>query len=253
MAFQIPVDFGRAAGDYAKHRQGYPPEFFARLSGLGVELAGRRALDIGSGTGALARTFVAAGAEVIALDPSAALLAEARRLEPHLRCVVGQAERLPFADASFELVSASSCWHWFRRDEAARETRRALAPGGRLLIAHLDFHRLPDSVTALTFDTVRAFEKQPPPTHQPTFLFPNWLGDLGEAGFVDFEAFAFTTPLRYTHDGWIGRMRANGRVGPAMDAETIVRWEAELRRRLAERYPDEPLIVPHRIFALVAR
>jgi SAM-dependent methyltransferase len=253
MAFQIPVDFGRAAGDYARHRQGYPPEFFVRLAGLGLALAGRRVLDIGAGTGALARAFVAAGAEVDALDPSAALLAEARGLEPRLRCVVGQAERLPVAGGAYDLVSASSCWHWLRRDEAAREARRALAPGGRLLIAHLDFHRLPESVTELTFDTVGAFEKRPPPTHQPTFLFPNWLDDLSAAGFVEFDGFAFSTPLFYTHEGWIGRMRANGRVGPAMDAATLARWEAELRRRLAERYPDEPLVVPHRVFALVAR
>jgi SAM-dependent methyltransferase len=253
MAFQIPVDFGRAAGDYARHRQGYPPEFFARLAGLGVELSGRRVLDVGSGTGALARAFVTLGADVQALDPSPALLAEARRLEPRLACVVGRAESLPVADASFNLVSASSCWHWLRRDEAAREAKRALAPGGRLLIAHLDLHRLPDSVVALTFQTVRAFEKGPPPAHQPTFLFPNWLDDLSEAGFRDFDSFAFSTPLRYTHDGWIGRMNANIRVGPAMDADTIAGWEAELRRRLAERYPDEPLVVPHRVFALVAR
>lgn len=253
MVFQIPVDFGRAAGDYARHRQGYPPEFFARLAGLGVELPGRRALDIGSGTGALARVFVAAGAEVHALDPSAALLAEARRLEPRLRCLVGHAESLPVADAAFDLISASSCWHWFRREEAAREVRRALAPSGRLLIAHLDFHRLPDSVIALTFETVQAFEKGPPPSRQPTFLYPNWLDDLSAAGFLEFESFAFSAPLHYSHEGWIGRMRANGRVGPAMDADTVARWEAELHRRLAARYPDEPLVVPHRVFALVAR
>ena len=253
MAFQIPVDFGRAAGDYARHRQGFPPEFFARLGGLGVAPAGRRVLDIGSGTGALARAFVASGAEVCALDPSAALLEQARGLEPRLRCLVGHAEALPVADGAFDLVSAATCWHWFRRDEAAREARRALAPGGRLLIAHLDFHRLPDSVIALTFEVIRAFETAPPPAGQPTFLFPNWLDDLSAAGFQHFESFAFSAPLSYTHDGWVGRMRANGRVGPAMDAETLARWEAELRRRLAERFPAEPLIVPHRVFALVAR
>lgn len=245
-------DFGRAAADYARHRQGFPPEFFARLEGLGLRLAGLRALDVGAGTGALARAFVELGADATALDPSAAMLAQARRLEPRLACAVGRAEALPVRDGAFDLVAAATCWHWFRRDAAAREARRALKPGGRLLIAHLDFHRIPDGAVALTFEAIRQFEAGPPPAHQPTFRYPEWLDDLSAAGFRDFEAFAFSAPLAYSRDGWVGRMRANGRVA-AMDAAAAAAWEAELRRRLAERFPDEPLIVPHRVFALIAR
>lgn len=248
---QIP-DFGRAAADYARHRQGFPPEFFARLETLGLKLAGLRALDVGAGTGALARRFVELGAEVTALDPSAAMLAEARRLEPRLVCAVGRAEALPFPAGAFDLVSAGTCWHWFRRDEAACEARRVLRPGGRLLIAHLDFHRIPDGVVTLTFETIRKFEAGPPPAGQPTFRYPEWLDDLSAAGFLAFEAFAFSTPLHYTHEGWIGRMRANGRV-TALSAAAREAWEAELRRRLARRFPEEPLNIPHRIFALIAR
>jgi SAM-dependent methyltransferase len=252
MASQIAVDFGRAAGDYARHRQGFPPEFFARLGALGLIVAGKRALDVGAGTGALARAFVADGADVTALDPSAPMLREARALEPRLRCAVGRAEALPFVAGAFDLVSAATCWHWFDRAAAAREARRVLAPGGALLIAHHDFHRLPDGVVAATFEAIRQFEAGPPPAHQPTFVYPYWLDDLSAAGFLSFEAFAFSDVAEYSHEGWIGRMRANGRV-TAFDAHTLRSWEAALRRRLMERFPAEPLAVPHRVFALLAR
>lgn len=253
MAIQIPVDFGRAAGDYARHRQGFPPEFFVRLAAMGLGVAGLRVLDVGAGTGALARAFAAGGAQVAALDPSAPMLAEARSLDGRLRCAVGRAEALPFAPGAFDLVSAATCWHWFDRGAAAREARRVLAPGGALLIAQHDFHRIPGGVVALTFEAIRRFEAGPPPSSQPTFAYPYWLDDIVAAGFLSFDSFAFSAPLLYSHEGWIGRMRANGRVGPAMGAATVARWEAEMRLRLAERFPDEPLAVPHRVFALLAR
>lgn len=65
------VDFGRAAADYGQWRQGFPAEFFRRLDALGVGRAGQRILDLGTGTGLLARGFARQGCAVTGLDPSA--------------------------------------------------------------------------------------------------------------------------------------------------------------------------------------
>ena len=51
----VAVDFGFAADDYGRWRQGFPAEFFARLDKLSICVAGQDVLDVGTGTGLLAR------------------------------------------------------------------------------------------------------------------------------------------------------------------------------------------------------
>src|SRR5690606_25365398 len=113
-------------------------------------LAGSRVLDIGAGTGAMARPMAARGARVVAADISAGLLATARSMATEggvaLAPVVAAAEALPFADASQAAVTASQCWHWFRREVAAEECYRVLAPGGHIVIVHFDWLPLPGNV-----------------------------------------------------------------------------------------------------------
>ena len=76
----MTVDFGKTAGDYGRHRTGFPEVLFSRLDGFGVGRAGQILLDLDTGTGSLARGFAARGARVTAIDPAPALLEEARRL-----------------------------------------------------------------------------------------------------------------------------------------------------------------------------
>ncbi len=52
---ELTADFGKTANDYGRHRAGFPDEFFERLKALGILRAGMRALDLGTGTGTIAR------------------------------------------------------------------------------------------------------------------------------------------------------------------------------------------------------
>ena len=74
-------DFGATAADYASYRAGFPESFFTRLSGFGIGLPDQSIVDLGTGTGTLARGFARRGCRVTAIDPSPALLDEARRLD----------------------------------------------------------------------------------------------------------------------------------------------------------------------------
>ena len=89
-----------------------------------------RALDVGTGTGAVARLLseLWPEADVIGVDASAGMIAEARRLGRE-RYDVADASRLPFADASFDLVTLNNMIPFF--GELARITR----PGGLVAIA----------------------------------------------------------------------------------------------------------------------
>lgn len=248
------VDFGRAAADYARWRQGFPPDFFVRLEGLDIGLPGQRLLDLGSGSGLLARAFARRGCRVTALDPSEPLLAEARRqaVEEGLRIDhrLGWAEETSLEAGSFDTIIAGTCWHWFDRPKAAEECRRLLWPGGRLAIAHLDWLRLPGNVIDVTQATIDAFN----PKHRSglhTFQYPDWLFELVEAGFNRWEVVGYSTVLEYRHEAWRGRIRASAGVGAAMDAETLARFDGALEKALAEAFPGEPLRVHHRVFGLV--
>lgn len=251
---QPDVDFGRTATDYARWRQGFPADFYDRLGALGVGLAGQDLLDLGSGSGLLARAFARRGCRVIALDPSEALLAEAQRQAAEEGLEIdhrqGWAEDTGLTDANFDAITAGTCWHWFDRPKAAAECRRLLKPGGRLAIAHLDWLELPANVVELSVATIAEFN--PRQGDRPvSFQFPVWLADLTAAGFARWEVFGYAAQLPYSHEAWRGRIRASAGVGAAMDAATLWAFDHELERRLSASFPEETLNVDHRIFCLV--
>jgi ubiquinone/menaquinone biosynthesis C-methylase UbiE len=108
----------------------------------------RRALDVGTGSGAVARLLSERwpGAEVIGVDVSPAMVEEARRLGGE-RYEVGDAAALPFDDGSFDLVTLNNMIPFF--DELARVT----APGGHVAIA---YSRGPQTPIWVPLDRVRA-------------------------------------------------------------------------------------------------
>ena len=137
--FGKQIDFGKTAGDYAKHRAGFPDAFFERLATMGIIRAGMKALDLGTGTGTVARGLARSGLEVTGLDKSTALMEQAKLLDADagvaVRYVERTAEATEFPDASLEVVTPGQCWHWFKRDEAAKEARRVLKPAAISLSA----------------------------------------------------------------------------------------------------------------------
>ncbi|CAN5607171.1 hypothetical protein BH20ACT10_BH20ACT10_16840 [soil metagenome] len=97
------MDFGKTARDYGRHRAGFPPEFFERIAEHGIGLPGQKILDLGTGTGTLARGFALRGCGAIGLDPSEELMMEAKRLDREagvsVEYVVGKAEGTDFRTA----------------------------------------------------------------------------------------------------------------------------------------------------------
>jgi trans-aconitate methyltransferase len=94
---------------------------------------GERVLDLGSGTGALTRAIADAGARVVGLDASPAMLAEARAAHPDLDFRSGRGEALAF-EHEFDAVFSNAVLHWIPDAGAVvRGVRAALVPGGRFV------------------------------------------------------------------------------------------------------------------------
>ncbi|MFE9958545.1 class I SAM-dependent methyltransferase [Micromonospora sp. NPDC005299] len=125
----LSSSFGAAAAAYAEHR----PDYAQAAVRWALEPApGLRVLDLGAGTGKLTATLVALGAEVVAVEPDPAMLAELRRALPAVRALPGSAEAIPLPDASVDAVLAGNALHWFDMAVAGPEIARVLAPGGIL-------------------------------------------------------------------------------------------------------------------------
>lgn len=92
-------------------------------------------LEIGCGGGLLLRDALVTGAAVVGLDHSAEMVDLARERAPGADVSLGDAERLPFGDASFTALAMSIVF-LFLPDPVAvlGECRRVLAPGGRLAL-----------------------------------------------------------------------------------------------------------------------
>ncbi|MCW2348634.1 class I SAM-dependent methyltransferase [Sphingobium sp. B12D2B] len=250
------VDFGRAAADYGRHRAGFPPIFFDRLAGQIAMQPGQRALDIGTGTGSVARGLALRGLTLTGLDPSEALLSEARALDGAAKLevdyVVGTAEALPFADGAFDIVTAGQCWHWFDRERAAREASRVLRPGGLVVLAHFDWLPLPGTVVEATEALILA--------HNPAWpgaggggVYPQWLTDLAGAGFSEIETASFDIDQPYSHEGWRGRIKASAGIKASLGADATAAFDSAHAAMLAERFPREPLLAPHRVWWTIGR
>ncbi len=252
-AFPTKVDFGQTARDYAKFRAGFPDALFDRMKRFKL---GGRVLDLGTGTGTLARGLSTRGHPVIGIDVAKQLLTEARGLDEAADADTGyvqaKAESLPFVAESFDGVSAGQCWHWFDRGATTYEILRVLKPGGWLAICNFDWIPMPGNVVEATESLIERFN---PEWHAGggSGIYSSWLKDVALASFRDRETFSLDTDVNYSHEGWRGRIRASAGVSASLSAERVDELDLALATLLKADYPNDPLLVPHRLFALIYR
>jgi SAM-dependent methyltransferase len=130
----LVAGFSDVADDYELGRPGYPPEVVEVITAR-LELPPRaRIADVGAGTGKLTRALVAAGHEVVAIEPLAGLRERLREAVPEADARGGAAEALPLAEAEVDAVVCANAFHWFDAPRAVAEFARVIRPGGGLAL-----------------------------------------------------------------------------------------------------------------------
>jgi SAM-dependent methyltransferase len=179
----------------AKHDLWEMGERIVRRVGVGT---GEDVLDVACGTGNAGIRAAGAGGRVVGLDLTPELFETGRREAAaagvEIEWVEGDAEALPFADHSFDVVlSVFGCIFAPRHRVAAGELARVLRPGGRLAV----FAWAPDSAPARFFKTAGAFMPAPPEFVEPSVLWGEeaHVRELFDGTGVEFERAEAPNPL----------------------------------------------------------
>jgi ubiquinone/menaquinone biosynthesis C-methylase UbiE len=223
----------KAAEAYAtgEHKSGRELELVVDFAApAGTE----RVLDIGTGAGHTALALAPRVSSVVLTDPVPTMLATARRVFAdagvrNAEFVEATAERLPFPDASFDIVSTRLAAHHF--DDVAlamREVARVLRPGGAFIF--VDTLAPDDTESAAYQDEVETLRD---PTHQRIYTQREWIAFCEEAGL----RVAKTEVVRKTHDfePWLER--------GGEDAATQERVRARFREAPASAVRDLEIVV----------
>lgn len=201
----VQSQFGPVAANYATssvHAAG--PDLAAMLAAANLR-GDERVLDAGCGAGHTALTFAPRVAHVIGVDLTLAMLAQAKRLAAERKLTNaeferGDVERLPYPDASFDLVTSRYSAHHYPHPIAAlREFVRVLKPGGALLLVDVVS---PDAPATDTF--LNTIELLRDPSHVRDHTADQWSAMFGAAGFEAEQLQSW--PLRLEFESWVTRM-----------------------------------------------
>ncbi|WP_406340736.1 class I SAM-dependent methyltransferase [Streptomyces sp. NBC_00648] len=225
---QAAESFGSDAERYDRARPRYPDALVDRIT---AHTRGARVLDVGCGTGIVARQFQAAGCEVLGVEPDARMADVARRLGVEVE--VAAFEAWDPGGREFDAVVAGQAWHWVDPAAGAAKASRVLRHGGRLA-AFWNVFQLPPEVAeafAAVYRRVlpdapfnlKSLTKQPLDAYQG--LFTKAVDGMRGAGaFSEPEQWRFDWEWSYSRDAWLDQVPTHGaltRLPPDKLAEVL--------------------------------
>jgi SAM-dependent methyltransferase len=249
------IDWGKTSRDYARYRPGPPMSLFDKLQALGVGNKGQSVLDLGTGTGVLARQFKKQGCDVTGTDISeeqikmAQTLALGDSLEIDFR--VASAEESDFPDNSFDVISANQCFLYFDKSIVFPKIKKMLRPGGVLVISHFSWMPFLDPIAKASEELIlkhnpswsaHSYKGEIPPE------IPSFKDDFNVSGF-----FYYDEDIPFTRESWRGRIRACRGVGAAMTAKEVESFDTEHGELLGRITDQDSFTIVHRLDAHIFR
>ncbi|MCC6223005.1 MAG: methyltransferase domain-containing protein [Thermoleophilia bacterium] len=235
----------------ARGYTGFFGRFTSRCAGPLLDAAavgpGTHVLDVATGPGYVAAAAAEREADAVGFDISTEMIALASRLHPEARYVRGDAERLPFDDASFDAVVGGFCvLHLARPERALADWGRVVRPGGRIAVS-MWAEPARNRVLGAAFDAVLECATVTPPglpVGPPLFRFSDrreLTGLLEGAGLANVSVETVSSRERFSGAGevWEGILASTVRT-----RSLLVAQDRATRARIRARF--EELCAEHR-------
>lgn len=147
--------FTERAADYVTGRPSYPQGALDAIFDGFPDVGSLTVADLGAGTGISARLMAERGAQVIAVEPNAAMR-DAAEPDERVRWVAATAETTGLEEAEVDIATVFQAFHWFDHRRALNEMIRIVRPGGRAAVIYNERDES-DAFTAAYGELVRQY------------------------------------------------------------------------------------------------
>jgi SAM-dependent methyltransferase len=233
-----PDRYRSAAAHYERGRVPYAPALIRRVAevvGLGPR---HRVLDLGCGTGPLARRFAAFAHEVIAMDPTPEMLSAARALAgetANIRFVAGSSYDLVPTLGRFHLVVMGRSFHWMDRVDTLERLDKMIEPAGAVALFGDTAPAVPANAWLKVWRDICARYEPRTGAHQHD---PNWIRHeavLLDSPFSRLEQFGVIERRALDVETLVQRALSMGSTSPGhLGEEKTAAIAADIRRALAD-------------------
>lgn len=145
------------------------------------------------------------------------------------------AEKIDFADGSFDVVTACQCFFYFDHEQLMPKLFRMLKPDGRILVLCMAWLPLEDEIAAASEKLVLKYSPQWSGAGET--LHPIFIPDCYRERFELISHEEYPLNVRFTRESWHGRMKACRGVGASLSEAQIAKWEREHKKLLSEIAP----------------